>query len=289
MAIQITNQARLTYTYGASSGSAASNIATTTLEGPLTVRKRVLENSFRAGEELTYILSLANSGGSPLTNVTVSDDLGAYTPVDGTAEVQPLTYVGPAELYLDGVFSTELTPVVSAEGVSFTIPAIPAEGTALILYVAAVNDNAVLEADSEIENTVTVTAAGLSEPVTATASITVDDYADVRILKSMSPDPVTDGSTLTYTFTIYNYGNTAAENVVLTDVFDPAPSNILVTVDGSAVPATDYSYTNGELVLPAAGSAYELVIPAATFTQDAETGAVATNPGVVTVVVSGTI
>ena len=61
MATQITNQARLTYTYGASSGSAASNIATTTLEGPFSAAKRVLENGYRAEETLTYTVSISNT------------------------------------------------------------------------------------------------------------------------------------------------------------------------------------------------------------------------------------
>ena len=289
MAIQISNQARLTYTYGDSNGTAASNIATTTLEGPLSARKRVLEDGYRADEALTYTLGIGNTGAAPLTNVTVTDDLGAYTPQDGTAQVQPLTYVGPAELYLNGVFSTELTPVVTAEGVTFSIPTVPADGTALILYRAAVNANAPLEAGSTVENTATVSAAGISEPITASASVDAADYADVQILKSMSPDPVTEGSVLTYTFTIYNYGNTTAENVILTDDFDPAPTNITVTVNGAAVPATDYSYVNGELILPAAGSALELTVPAAAFARDPETGALLTDPGIVTVTVSGTI
>jgi len=289
MAIQISNQARLTFTYGASSGSAASNIATTTLEGPLSARKRVLEDSFRAGEELTYTISISNTGATALTNVTVADDLGAYTPVDGTVQVVPLTYVGPAELYTNGVFTSALTPVGSAEGVSFTVPSIPAGGNILILYLARVNDSAPIEAGSTIENTATVSAAGISEPVTASAVLAAEDYADVRILKAMSPDPVTEGSTLTYTFTIYNYGNTAAENVVLTDAFDPAPTNITVTVDGNAVPTTDYSYIDGVLTLPAESTAYELIVPAATFTRDPETGVLAVDPGVTTVVVEGMI
>jgi len=45
----------------------------------------------------------------------------------------------------------------------------------------------------------------------------------------------------------------------------------------------------GELTLPASGSSYELTVPAATFAQDAETGEVAIDPGMVTVVVTGII
>ena len=44
----------------------------------------------------------------------------------------------------------------------------------------------------------------------------------------MSPNPIADGDTITYTFTIHNYGNTPATDVVLTDRFDPEPSSSLL-------------------------------------------------------------
>ena len=115
------------------------------------------------------------------------------------------------------------------------------------------------------------------------------DYADVSIVKDMSPSTITDGSTITYTFTLYNYGNTAATDVVLRDAFNPAPGNLSVSINGTAVPSGDYTYTAGVLTLPDTGAATTLTVPAATFTQDTTTGVVSVTPGVTTVVVTGTI
>ncbi|MDO4572501.1 MAG: hypothetical protein Q4C13_03965, partial [Clostridia bacterium] len=102
-------------------------------------------------------------------------------------------------------------------------------------------------------------------------------------------NPVTDGSTLTSSFLIQNYGNTAATDVVLTDTFSPAPNPITVTVGGTALTDADYDYTDGTLRLPGTESSYSLSVPAASFVQNTETGEIAVNPGAVTIVVAGTL
>ena len=103
----------------------------------------------------------------------------------------------------------------------------------------------------------------------------------------MTAPPGNRGGVLTSTFTIYNYGNAPATDVVMTDTFSPAPGSITVAVNGTTLPAADYSYAGGVLTLPAAASAYTLTIPAATFTRNAATGEVTVNTGTVTIVVAG--
>lgn len=288
MATTITNQARLQFTYGTTTAVASSNIASTTLHGPLTAAKSVLENGYRADEELTYIISLTNSGTGALTSIKITDNLGAYA-VTPTQSVAPLTYIGPARLYIDGVFSTSLTPTSTAAGAEFVIPSLAANANAMLIYKARVNSYARLTIGSQITNTATILATGLTEPIEIAATAPVATYADIRIYKEMSPNPVTDGGVLTSTFTIYNYGNAPATDVVMTHAFSPAPSNITVTVNGTVLSAADYSYVGGVLTLPSPASAYTLTIPAATFSQNAATGEVTINPGTVTIVVAGTL
>lgn len=286
MPTQITNQATLTFQYGDVQGSATSNLATTTLQEALTLSKNSLSTAYEAGDEITYILSINNSGETAQTNINVEDNLATYTIGENTV-VTPLTYIGPAYLYINGVLSAPLTPIQGISGVTFTIPSLPAGATAMILYRARVADRAQLDVDSELVNTATINLDG--ENITDTHTIAASEYADIRIIKSMSPNPVTDGGTLSYTFTIYNYGNTAATNVVLADTFNPIPTGITVTLNGTVVDASDYSYQNGNFRLPASNSALEITVPAATFSQDATTGVVTTTPGTATIVISGTI
>lgn len=279
----IINQANLTYTYGAVTANVLSNPATTERTEAIAIEKRVLEDAYRAGSGLTYLLAVQNSGASPVMNLTVRDNLGAFTPAGAAAPVMPLTYTGPAALYLDGVFSETLTPAVDASGVTFTIPSIPAGSNALIVYAAQVNGYAPLEAGGEIANTATLTVS--TDPLTASATVPVDSYADVSIEKEMSPNPIGTGDTLTVTFTIENRGNVAATGLVLTDDFPLSLSDVAVSVNGASI--TDFTFADNTLTLPASDQT-ALTVPAATFTTDA-TGAVTITPGAMTVTVTGTI
>ena len=278
----ITNQANLTYTYGTTTASVASNVATAEMNAALSAAKRVLDESYRPDSDLTSILSFENSGSSAITDLPVLDNLGAYTPEGATAPVQPLTCTGPAALYIDGAFSAELTPAVQDGGVLFTIPEIPAGSNALLVYQATVNGFAPLTPGSEIENTASI---GANDPLTVSAAVPAASYADVSITKAMAPDPISAGDTMTVTFTIENRGNADATDLQLVDDFPLALTAVSVTVNGA--PLSDFTFENSRLTLPS-GTQTTLSVPAATFTQD-ETGAVTVVPGKLTVVVSGVI
>lgn len=289
MATQITNQATLNYNSGGNTLSTSSNTATVTMQGPLEVSKYSLENAYQIGDDITYNIFITNTSANTLTNLTVEDDLGTYA-FSSTMNTTPLTYVGSAKVFINDVYSSTVTGVVSASGdsVTFTIDSLAPGSSLLLQYKARVNQYAPATIDtSQIDNIASVTANGFITPIIATNILPVASYANVVIEKSMSPDPVVDGSTLTYTFTIRNYGTIPATNVTLRDLFNPAPDITSVTVDG--VTTTDYSYTVGLFLYPAASSTNNYIIPAATFTQNPTTGLVSVIPGTSTIIVQGII
>lgn len=289
MATQITNQATLNYNSGGNTLSTSSNTATVTMQGPLEVSKYSLENAYQIGDDITYNIFITNTSANTLTNLTVEDDLGTYA-FSSTMNTTPLTYVGPAKVFINDVYSSTVTGVVSASGdsVTFTIDSLAPGSSLLLQYKARVNQYAPATiGTSQIDNIASVTANGFTTPIIATNILPVASYANVVIEKSMSPDPVVDGSTLTYTFTIRNYGTIPATNVTLRDLFNPAPDITSVTVDG--VTTTDYSYTVGLFLYPAASSTNNYIIPAATFTQNPTTGLVSVIPGTSTIIVQGII
>lgn len=284
----IENFATVRYTSGGVTTTTVSNLAEISLESSVTLTKVPLGTTYGDSSLLTYILTVQNTSGTVLNAVRVEDDLGTFP--FGTTELTPLTYGGNAVLLIDGQDSTALLSVdtTTPSALIFTIPTLAAGATANIVYSARVNEFAPLELDSTIVNTATLSADAECADGTASATVTAEAGANVTVLKQMSPNPVICGDTLTYSIKIYNYGNAPAEDVQVVDAFDPAPANISVTRNGVLLVATDYTYTDGVLTVPADGATGDTV-PAATFTRDATTGVVSVVPGLVEYVISGTI
>lgn len=285
----IENVATLRYNYGNVSGAeAVSNVATASIQGQLTVNKNALDSSYSRGDELTYIISVTNSGSTAISNVTVTDNLGTFTPAGGAPRT-PLSYIGPAELYINGIpTATSLIVDSDEEGeVVFTVTSLPAGANAIIAYKVEVNEFADLSSGSAITNSATVEADNACESDSDEETLPVAEAAEIEIVKSMSPDPVACGDTITYTITLTNYGNLPATNVQLIDNLDPLPENIRVFVDG--VETTDFSVSDdGTLTLPT-NTTEDTVIPAATFTVDPETGEVTVVPSTIVVTITGTL
>ena len=280
-----TNQARLTYT----GGSAASNITVGELVEVLTAAKTAVVPSYERGGTVTYLITLTNTGTTALTNLTVTDDLGGYT--FGANTVYPLAYTaGSVRYYQNGAL--QAAPAVTA-GPPLTISGItvPAGGNVTLAYEAAATEFAPLAAESTVVNTATAAGAGLANPVTATETVSPLSAAQLAINKALSPTTVTENGQLTYTFTVQNSGNTAADaaaNVVITDTFDPRLSNLTVTLNGTALTApTQYTYDAATGLFSTVAGV--VTVPAATVTQDTATGAYSIVPGTATITVTGTV
>lgn len=279
------NQATLSYGNNVTN----SNIVTGELLEVLSVTKTSLGNEYSTGNDVVYVVSIVNSGAVAFTDVTVTDDLGAFP--FGAGTLTPLDYVsGSVVLYVNGVLQT--APSVTA-GPPLVIDGltIPAGGTALLLYRTLPNNFAPLSVGSTITNTATVTGGGISTPLTASHTIGASEAPLLTISKSMCPTTVVENGTLTYTFVIENLGNTpavATDNLTVTDTFSPILGNLAVTLDGVALtePA-DYTYNaaTGEFATVSG----RITVPAATYTTDPVTGAVTVTPGVAVLRVSGTV
>ena len=279
-----TNQATLSY----QNMTVLSNVVSGELLEALSVTKTAALPTYGSGESVTYIVSLVNTGGTTLTGLSVTDDLGAYP--FGTGTLTPLDYLeGSIKYYVNGTLQS--APTITADPLTFGGITVPAGGDAVLVYLARANAYAPLGAAGEILNTVTVSGAGLPTPITASETVTAAATATLAITKAISPSAVSEGDTLTYTLTVENYGFEPIEatgNAVVTDTFSPVLSPISVTLDG--VPLTEgvgYTYngtTGAFATLPGA-----LTVPAATATQDPVTGGYTVVPGVATLVITGTV
>lgn len=280
-----TNRATLTYNNTVTN----SNIVTGEIVDSLTAVKTAVSDTYSAGETVTYIISLVSTADSVLTGITVADNLGAYT--FGSGSLVPLTYKeNTVRYYVNGVLQP--TPTVT-KGDTLTVSGIsvPAGGNAVIVYSADVNGFAPLSEGSIINNTVTVTSSGITNTVSASETITAASGASLTIAKALSPQTVTENGTVTYTFTVSNYGNSAlgADGyAVITDTFDPALSGISVSFNGNSWSlGTNYTYDASSGAF--ATVAGQLTVPAATYTQNTTTGEWTVRPGTSVLTVTGTI
>lgn len=97
----------------------------------------------------------------------------------------------------------------------------------------------------------------------------------LTISKSLSPTTVTENGQITYTFIIQNLGNTpatAADNVAITDTFNPVLDPISVAFNGTAW-TEDKHYTYSNQTGAFATVPGQITVPAATFSKDPATGA----------------
>lgn len=285
-----TNQAQLSYN-GITTNS---NIARGEIVEVLSADKNSLSSVYSADGTQTYIISLVNSGNVAYTNLTVTDDLGAYsfTPSTGTAAVtlRPLTYTtGSIQYYQNGVL--QASPSVSVtNGLVITGIGVPAAGNTLLIYQTSVNDFADLSSGGIITNTATVSGSELGSNLTVSHTITALSRPYLTIFKSVSPTQVAENGQLTYTFEIQNLGNTAAlttDNVQIQDTFDPTLSNLTVTYNGSVLSPDSYSYN--ALTGVFSTDAGVITVPAAVYTQNPVTGERTTTPATAVVTVSGNI
>ena len=279
------NQATLTY----NGSSTNSNIAYGEILDVVSATKTAVEGNYTPGSLVTYVVTLRNTGGTVLSGLTVTDDLGGMD-YNGTT-VYPLTYEeGSATFFVGGV--PQPAPAFTAgPPLVFSGISIPAGSDAVLVYQARVNAYADPAAGGTIVNTVTVTGDGLNAPVTATETVTAAVSPDLTISKSITPAQVVDNDRVTYTFVIQNSGNeavVATDNAAITDVFNPILTALTVNFNGAAwTQGTQYTYdeTTGVFTtLPG-----QITVPAATYTRDPDTGAYSLTPGIATLTVTGTI
>lgn len=269
----LNNQANVSYNYDGASNSqnAISNTVATTLldEYSLTATKSALNNNFRPGNNVTYIMNLENDGRGDLYNLTLTDNLGSDT------STKPLSFAN-AVLYINNA-PIAITPTINPENsLVFQIPSPFLSGdTAMIIYNTVVDANLPSSTDS-ITNTVTITANGGSSSGTLitvdpspSATTNIENYAQLTISKQSDKETISSGETLTYTFTLNNTGNELANNVILNDTL---PQNFLITQVTSTTDGITTNYepsqydldlTTNTITLPNA-TGPSIIVPAST-------------------------
>lgn len=268
-----------------------SNVTEGEILSGVRITKTAISRSYSRGGSIFYAVTISGLTAGALDGITLTDDLGAYIPAGATEAVVPLDYVsGSLSYYQNGVLQP--TPAVTA-GPPLTVSGLsfPAGGNITLIYEAAVNGTAPLEAGACITNTATATGFGFETGESSSARVCVEETVNLSIAKAICPSVVSADGVITYTFIIQNTGNLevlATDNAILADTFQPALSNISVTLDGA--PLTEgvgYEYNEQTGAFTTLNGA--ISVPAATYVRDPVSGVVTVTPGVAVLTVSGTI
>ncbi len=183
-----------------------------------------------------------------------------------------------------------ISPVVQGGTLTAVLPApLPAGTAAILVYTAQVRPDVDFTLQS-ITNTVAVTANGGSAAgpaVTVTPSPTAtllrDSYAEVTLYKEADKQSVMAGEPLTYTFTLTNQGNQAADSVTLTDQLPTGFSVTQVSVSAGGATTVlapgDYTVAADNTITIPSTTGKAITVPAATVAA----------PGIATVAITGTV
>lgn len=221
MATTLTNQASATFVFEGSGDTrtVTSNIVNTQVldEYCLEVEKDCYQECFKAGENITYSITVTNCGCRNLRCFTITDDLGCEQAGD-----TPLTYLaGSARISINGN-TYEIAPTDTSP-LTFSVPnTLELKESFTITYVATVDENISSEI-LEIVNTVHVSAKAACKHscerycASTTSTLPRCNDAILRITKTASKSQVGCGDDLEYILTIENSGYLDATSIIVTD------------------------------------------------------------------------
>lgn len=182
---------------------------------PETFSKTVDKAHADIGDVLTYTVTVNNPNNFTINNVLVTDAIPAGT-----------TYLGNL------IVSAPFTGTAPASGI--TITSIGPDDAVTISWQVQVNSTPPVP--TPITNLANVTVPGGTTGVTNVVSTQIA-HAFVSTLKSVDKANANVNDTLTYTLTLTNNGNTAANSVVLTDPVPAGTTYVAGSITGS-VPFT---------------------------------------------------
>ena len=109
-----------------------SNITSGEIISGVSLTKTAISSGYGPGDGVIYAVNIVNAENTAKTGITLTDNLGAYTPVGGTTEVVPLTYVdGSLVYYQNGAIATAPT-VTATSPLTITGIELPANGNVTI-------------------------------------------------------------------------------------------------------------------------------------------------------------
>jgi uncharacterized repeat protein (TIGR01451 family) len=193
--------------------SATANVVVaTTGQADLIVTSAASPNPVTTGNNITYTQSVTNNGPAAAVNAQFTDTIPTNTTF--VSMVQPAGWIC-------------VTPAVGGTG-TVTCTALSVGVGAIASFPLVVKVNPGVAPGTVISNTASVSAisgdpSSANNSVTTTVIVASPTQADVAILKTASPEPVNQGTNLSYTLQVTNNGPAVAQGVTASD---PLPTQV---------------------------------------------------------------
>jgi uncharacterized repeat protein (TIGR01451 family) len=204
-------------------------VASSSSQADLALTKTGTPNPVLAGNNITYTIVVTNNGPGTASTVTMTDTLPASTTVVSiTPPSTPTGWTCPAPSAGKQTCTNASLVSGAASTSTFTLVLKVTAGTApgtVITNSATVSSST---SDPTTTNNTAMTSSTVASPT----------QADVSIIKTASPEPVDQGTNLTYTLQVTNNGPAVATGVTVTDVL---PSQ--VTYSSLSIPSVQGSCT----------------------------------------------
>lgn len=234
-------------------------IVTLKNENELQVTKSVQNETFNAGDTISFIVTIKNTGVGYFSGLRVLDNFGG---------VNYIEYVsGSGAIYKNG--SIEKPETISCVPLVFSLtPLLPNESV-ILTYLCKVRNNIPLSVQN-INSTVEVTGYTNNSTITNVASVIINraKTAELKIVKSASATSVVSGEIFSYYLTIENEGLVDAEISKINDGLESGFKVLSVRIksgDNKAVELKtgDYLIDGGNNILIEAKNGIEkIIVPA---------------------------
>jgi len=198
----------------------------------LALTKAVTAGSGVAGTDVTYTLTVTNSGPSAAVNAVVEDVAPAGVSIVSVAAPGGSCSAGqPGNALLPTTCTFDSIP--PAPGPSST------RSMTLVVHIDPdVVEGTILHNDARVSSDV----ADLNNANDqASANVTVSAEADLVLTKSDAPDPVLAGNTLTYRLTVANNGSSTAVDVNVTDSLPSEVGFVSATISNGSGTCVEFT------------------------------------------------
>jgi uncharacterized repeat protein (TIGR01451 family) len=192
--------------------SSATTIVGTAGQADLAVAASGSPNPVTDGNNITYVQTVTNNGPSSVANATFTDTIPANTTLAAAFSAPAGWNCNAIAVGGTGTFTCTLTGTL-AIGATVNFPLVVKVNLGTAPGTTITNSPAIATTVGDPNSA--------NNSATVTTVVASPSQADVAIVKTAAPEPVDQGTNLTYTLQVTNNGPAVAQGVTVTDVIPP--------------------------------------------------------------------